>query len=55
VGVEGLTFVRIAIEIWELVRVALNWEAGSGWVSEGSSVWATGFCGPCVCLSVFLL
>jgi hypothetical protein len=53
VGVGGLMFIRLAIEIWELDRVALKWEAGSGWVSGGSSAGAAGFCSPCVCWVYF--
>jgi hypothetical protein len=27
---------------------------GGGWVSEGSSEGSAGFCGPCMCLGIFL-
>jgi hypothetical protein len=35
--------------------VALRGEAGSGVGEWGSIMGAAGFCGPCVCLGVFLL
>jgi hypothetical protein len=56
VGAGGwLIFVRLTIEIWELDKVALEGEVEVGWVSGASNVGAAGFCGPCVCLGVFLL
>jgi hypothetical protein len=35
--------------------VALKGEAGSGVVEGRSIMGAAGFCGPCVCLGLFLL
>jgi hypothetical protein len=48
--------IRLVIDFGESVKVALNeggWE--KVWVGGGRGLGATGFCGPCVCLGVFLL
>jgi hypothetical protein len=50
----GLIFIMLAIEIWE-VRVALKGEMGSGVGEWGKQCGGCCFCGPCVCLGIFLL
>jgi hypothetical protein len=46
----GLTFVRLAIEIWVLDRVALKGEDRKWGGEWGNVVGTAGFCGPCVFL-----
>jgi hypothetical protein len=48
--------IRLITDFSELVKVALKggrWEKGL--VSGLRDIGAAGFCGPCVCLGVFLL
>jgi hypothetical protein len=51
----GVMFFRLAKKFGKLVRVALKGEVGSGVGEWGKQCGATGFCGPCACLCVFLL
>jgi hypothetical protein len=47
-------FIRLDIEIWVIVKVALKkLRARNGVGGEGMG--DAGFCGPCTCLGVFLL
>jgi hypothetical protein len=50
-----LTFVMLPIEIWELDRVALKMEMGNGVGEWRKQYGSYCFCGPCVCLGIFLL
>jgi hypothetical protein len=53
---EGVVMViRIDIDFGKLVKVALRGRWEKGWVGGGSGKGDAGFCGPCVCLGVFLL
>jgi hypothetical protein len=45
--------VRLVIDLGELVKVALKRRMGKG-VGGLRGMWASGFCDPYVCFSVFL-
>jgi hypothetical protein len=52
--------IRLDIEIWEIGEGGTKWGVGKGggWARVGGwgrGMRAAGFCGPCVCLGVFLL
>jgi hypothetical protein len=48
--------IRLDIEIWVIAKGGTK-KVGQekGWVGGGIGMEAAGFCGPCSCLSVFLL
>jgi hypothetical protein len=51
-----LMVIRLVIDYLELVNVALKkggWE--KGWICGLKVMGIAGFCGPCVCLGIFLL
>jgi hypothetical protein len=47
--------IRLVIDLWELVKVALKGGVGKGWVGGDRGMGAARFCGLCVCLGVFLM
>jgi hypothetical protein len=47
--------IRQVIDLGELVEVALKRGWGRCGLGRGTCIGAVGFCGPCVCLCVFLL
>jgi hypothetical protein len=47
--------IRLVIDYGELVKVALKWGGWDEWVGGLRGMGTAGFCGPCVCLDVFLL
>jgi hypothetical protein len=53
----GVIVIKLAIDFGELVKVELKKTVRQEkwWVSGLRGIWASGFCGPCVCLGVFLL
>jgi hypothetical protein len=50
----GVIFTRLVIGFRELVKMALKRGEGKG-LGWGREMGAAGFCGPSVCLGVFLL
>jgi hypothetical protein len=56
VGVERklVTVIRLVIDFGELVKVELKGGVGKGVGGWGKRDGAAGFCGPCVCLGIFL-
>jgi hypothetical protein len=51
----GLMVIKLIIGFGELVKVALKGGWKKGWECWGRSMRATGFCGPFVCLGMFVL
>jgi hypothetical protein len=48
--------IRLDIETWVIIKMALKGRGRKrGLVGEGRRMRAVGFCGPHVCLDVFLL
>jgi hypothetical protein len=48
--------IKLDIEIWVIGKgVTKRSRKKGGWVGGGRGMGAAGFCGPCVCLGVFLL
>jgi hypothetical protein len=47
--------IRLIIDFGEFVKVVLKRGVGIGLCGEGRVIGAAWFCGPCVCLGVFLL
>jgi hypothetical protein len=50
VGVGGVMSVLVEVETWVIGKGGTK--GGNGW---GRGMEAAGFCGPCVCLGVFML
>jgi hypothetical protein len=53
-GSLGEMVIKLDIEIWEIGKDGTKRGLGKG-VGRGRSMGATEFCGPCVCLDIFLL
>jgi hypothetical protein len=51
----AIMVIRVDTEIWEIGKDGLKGGLEKGCVGGGGCIWDAGFCGPCVCLSVFLM